>query len=165
MIVADRPEKKGLPNITVKKTTPNKTKKGAIKDIKIILREKYFWSIAIWFIFRGGALFGFFGLWAGPYLMDTYRLSKYTTGNILSMIAFAMIFMSPILGHLSDKTLMSRKKVLVGTSILNSICWFVMLLFYNNLPIPALYIVFFHGHYNKFGRNYSHYSHKRTFSR
>jgi sugar phosphate permease len=144
LFVADTPEKKGLPNILSEPIGySDKINKKVLDDLKQILREKHFWAIAIWFIFRGGALFGFFGLWAGPYLIDVYKLSKQTTGNILSMIAFAMIFLSPVLGHFSDKTLMSRKKVLVSTSILNSICWLFMLIFYNNLSIAGLYIVFF----------------------
>lgn len=144
LFVADTPEKKGLPGILTEPIAySDKTNKKVMDDLRLILREKHFWAIAIWFIFRGGALFGFFGLWAGPYLIDVYKLSKQTTGNILSMIAFAMIFLSPVLGHFSDKTLMSRKKVLVSTSILNSICWLFMLIFYNNLSILGLYIVFF----------------------
>lgn len=143
LVVEDRPAKKGLPDLVEHAGNGIPVKRNISGDLKVILQDKYFWSIAIWFIMRGGALFGFFGLWAGPYLMDVYQLSKNSTGNILSMIAFAMIFLSPVIGHLSDKTLMSRKKVLVGTSILNSVCWLVMLLFYKTLPIPALYILFF----------------------
>lgn len=144
LFVADTPEKRGLPGILTEPIAcSDKTNRNVIDDLRHILREKHFWAIAIWFIFRGGALFGFFGLWAGPYLADVYKLSKQTTGNILSMIAIAMIFLSPVLGHFSDKTLMSRKKVLVSTSILNSICWLFMLIFYNNLSLLWLYIVFF----------------------
>ena len=144
LFVADTPEKKGLPNILTEPIVySDKTNKNVINDLRHILKEKHFWAIAIWFIFRGGALFGFFGLWAGPYLIDVYKLSKQAAGNILSMIAFAMIFLSPVLGHFSDKTLMSRKKVLVGTSILNSICWLFMLIYYNSLSISLLYLVFF----------------------
>ena len=142
LAVADSPGKKGFAEIAEK--TPYHTENGGIvNDIKIIFKEKHFWAIAIWFLFRGGALFGFFGLWAGPYLVDMYKLSKQTTGNILAMVAFAMIFLSPLLGHLSDKTLMSRKKVLVSASVLNSLCWLTMLIFYDKLSIPALYLLFF----------------------
>ncbi|OPY78844.1 MAG: putative sulfoacetate transporter SauU [Syntrophorhabdus sp. PtaU1.Bin058] len=143
LVVEDRPAKKGLPGIVEHAGNGIPAKRNVSDDLKIILRDRCFWSIAVWFIVRGGALFGFFGLWAGPYLTDVYHLSKNSTGNILSMIAFAMIFLSPVIGHLSDKILMSRKKVLVGTSILNSICWLVMLLFYRTLPIPSLYVLFF----------------------
>ncbi len=143
LFVEDSPAKKGMAGIVEHTCNDMPVKRSIAGDLKVILREKHFWAIAIWFIMRGGALFGFFGLWAGPYLMDVYQLSKNTTGNILSMIAFAMIFLSPVIGHLSDKTLMSRKKVLVGTSVLNCLCWLVVLLFYKTLSIPALYVLFF----------------------
>lgn len=141
-VVSDSPGREGLLR-TGEEITSRKKNNGAIDNIKIVFKEKHFWAIAIWFFFRGGALLGFFGLWAGPYIIDVYKLSKQTTGNILAMIAFAMIFLSPVLGHLSDKTLMSRKKVLVGASLLNSLCWLVMLVFYDSMSIPALYAVFF----------------------
>lgn len=141
-VVADSPENRGLPEIT--EPFHKEQKKGSgIKDIFILFRERHFWAIAIWFLFRGGALFGFYGLWAGPYLMDVYGLSKYTTGNILSMIAFAMIFISPVLGHLSDKTFSSRKKILVGTSIINVVCWLILAIRFDSLSIGELYVLFF----------------------
>ncbi len=118
-------------------------KRNTLEDLNIILRDKSFWAIAIWFIMRGGALFGFFGLWAGPYLVDVYKLSAATTGNILSMVSFAIILVSPIIGYISDKTLGSRKKVLVGTSMLNVACWIVMIIFHQNLPVVFLYVIFF----------------------
>jgi len=118
-------------------------KRNTIEDLKIILRDKSFWAIAIWFIMRGGALFGFFGLWAGPYLVDVHKLSAATTGNILSMVSFAIILISPIMGYISDKTLGGRKKVLVGTSALNVVCWLAMIVFHQNLHVIVLYVIFF----------------------
>jgi sugar phosphate permease len=143
LIVKDAPEKGGSGDIDGKTDGLNTTKRNIMDDLKIILRNKSFWAISIWFIIRGGSLFGFFGLWAGPYLIDVYKLSGRTAGNILSMVAFAIISISPVMGHISDRTLMSRKKVLVGTSIINVLCWLVMLVFFESLSVPALYMVFF----------------------
>ena len=137
------PRRRGSGDIDGKADGPVTTKRNTIEDLKIIFRNKSFWAISIWFIMRGGALFGFFGLWAGPYLIDVYKLSGSAAGSILSMVAFAIISISPVMGHISDKTLMSRKKVLVGTSVLNVFCWLVMLVFFENLPVPALYVLFF----------------------
>ena len=143
LMVEDTPEKKSSGDIDGKADGPVTAKRNTIEDLKIIFKNKSFWAISIWFIMRGGALFGFFGLWAGPYLIDVYKLSGSAAGNILSMVAFAIILISPVMGHISDKTLMSRKKVLVGTSVLNVLCWLVMLVFFENLPVPALYVLFF----------------------
>ena len=136
--VEDSPEKKGLPPVVGAGEGVVTGRRNVLKDLKVILRNRYFWTIAIWFIMRGGALFGFFGLWAGPYLTDVYGFSKATAGNILSMIAFAMIFVSPVIGHLSDRTLKSRKKILVWSSALNVICFACAVLFFDGLGLVAL---------------------------
>jgi MFS family permease len=142
-IVADTPSKRGLPEIVEQWDKGGRVEPQGLKSLTSILKEAHFLAIAIWFMMRGAALFGFFGLWAGPYLMDTYHLSPYEAGNILSMVGFAMIILSPVLGHLSDKTLSSRKKILFLTSIINFLCWLVMLLFYDRSSIPFLYAIFF----------------------
>ncbi len=141
--VEDSPEAKGLPPLAEDGEVVFSGKRNIAADLKIILKNKYFWSIAVWFIMRGGALFGFFGLWAGPYLRDVYGLTKSTAGGILSMIAVAMIFVSPIISHLSDKTLKSRKKILVWSSLLNVLCFACALYFCDRLGILSLYILFF----------------------
>lgn len=143
VIVADTPAQKGLPDVTELSDMEEGRTPAGMRDILLVFRERHFWAIAIWFIFRGGALFGFFGLWAGPYLVDTYGLSQYEAGNILSMVAFAMIFLSPVLGYFSDKILSSRKKILVGTSVINVLCWLVMVIYYDSLSMCGLYVIFF----------------------
>lgn len=142
-IVADTPAKKGLAPIPGHVVTGRGIKRRVLTDLSTILGERYFWPIAVWFIFRGGALFGFFGLWAGPYLADVYNLPKNLTGNILSMIALAMVFVSPIIGHLSDRTFRSRKPILVWSSVLNVFCFLVMVIWFDNLSLTYLYILFF----------------------
>ncbi|MBP1749845.1 MAG: transporter [Deltaproteobacteria bacterium] len=141
--IEDSPEAKGLPPVVEAGEAAFSGKRNILDDMTIVLKNKYFWSIAVWFIMRGGALFGFFGLWAGPFLKDVYGLSKSTAGGILSMIAVAMIFVSPVIGHLSDKTLKSRKKILVWSSLLNVLCFASVLYFFERLGIISLYILFF----------------------
>ncbi len=97
----------------------------------------------VWLFFAQGTLFSFFALWAGPYLIDTYNLSKSSAGNVLSMIAVGMVFGSPLLGYLSDRVLTSRKKVLVGASGINVLVWCFMIVFYQDFSLPALFGVFF----------------------
>lgn len=142
LLVVDSPEKKGIHNVQEQKVIPI-SKRKLIDDIQLVFREKYFWPLAIWFFFRVAILFSFFGLWAGPYLMDTYKLSKIETGNILLMVPLAIIVGSPFLGYLSDKILVSRKQVIVGSSVVHSLCWLILLVFHGSLSIPALYLLFF----------------------
>jgi len=114
-----------------------------LSSLADIVRQKYFWTIAVWLFFAQGTLFSFYGLWAGPYLMDTYALSKPAAGNILSMIAIGMVVGGPFLGHLSDRVLESRKRVLVGASAVNVFVWSVMIVFYETFSLPALFGIFF----------------------
>lgn len=141
--VEDSPEKKGFPPVVGAGEGMPAGRRNVLRDLKVILKNKYFWSIAVWFVMRGGALFGFFGLWAGPYLTDVYGFTKGRAGNILSMIAFAMIFVSPVIGHLSDRTLKSRKKILVWSSVLNILCFACALYFFDRLGVVSLYVLFF----------------------
>lgn len=115
----------------------------AFVNLRKILRDRHFITTGIWFLMRGGALFGFFGLWAGPYLMEVYSLPKDRSGQILSMIAVAMVSLGPAIGYLSDRVLKGRKKVLVYTSILNCGAWLILLVFFDSLNVVNLFFTFF----------------------
>lgn len=112
-------------------------------DIKQVLREKYFWPLAIWSFINGGILFGFFGLWAGPYLIDVRGLSKADAGNILSMVALSMIVGSPLIGYVADRLVPSRKLLLLLSSIIQACCWITMLFYHTSLSCGLLYVFFF----------------------
>jgi sugar phosphate permease len=141
LVVADAPEKKGFAGI-IEQRGSTAGNKGGRSNIRMILCEWYFWPLATWFFWRVSVLFGFFGLWAGPYLMDVYKLSKLAAGNILSTVPLAMLVGSPLLGYLSDKVLVSRKQVLVGSAAIHCVCWVVMVMLHGSLSIPVLYILF-----------------------
>lgn len=113
------------------------------RDLKMVMKEKYFWPLAVWMFFIGAGSFGFVSLWAGPYLMDVFQLPKTAVGNILSMFPLAMVFAGPFLGYLSDKILVSRKKVIVTSSIVYVVCWLIMLFSHDSLPLYWLYLIFF----------------------
>lgn len=114
-----------------------------LQGMRSVFQEKFFWPVAVWFFFNCAILFGFGGLWAGPYLMHVYGMEKTEAGAILSMIAWGMIIGSPIMGWLSDRVLKSRKKIFVFCSI----CLSAVFVFLNIYPIGlsrlTLYIMFF----------------------
>ncbi len=140
-VVVDRPSQRGLPS-------PHGDGAGAAprrrrEDLKSVAKNRHFWCIAVWFIFRGGALYAFLGLWAGPFLMEVLGLSRANAGNILSFVALSMIVGSPLIGHLSDVTLRSRKKVLVGSSLLHCACWLALLTLDGSPGMLWLSVIFF----------------------
>ncbi len=113
-----------------------------LEGMKRVLKNPRFWAIAVWFFFSCGIFFGIGGLWGGPYLMQVYGLSKTEAGNVLNMLAVALIFGSPLLSMLSDRALKSRKKVLVLSAVGITLTMLALVLFTNRIPGVLLYPVF-----------------------
>ena len=120
ILVRNTPQEKGLPAVNQPAAdNPAKTQViGLAQGMKMVLSTGGFWFLAAWFFFSFSIFFSFGGLWGGPYLMQVYGFSKAEAGNILGMLALAMIVGSPILGWLSDKVLRSRKKVIVLAAVI-----------------------------------------------
>ena len=109
----------------------------------MVLSSGPFWFLAAWFFFSFSIFFSFAGLWGGPYLMHLYGLSKAEAGNILGMLALAMIVGSPFFSWLSDKVFRSRKKVIVLASII-TLCLTIPLAFFPDaMNRPTLYLLCF----------------------
>lgn len=148
LIVRNRPEDKGWPSILALDRQGEESSSagptiGLWEGAKRVVSEKYFWPVAIWFFFNCGIFFGFGGLWAGPYLQHVYGMSKEQAGGILSMLAWGMIFGSPLLGVLSDRLLRSRKKVFVLCTGLLAVLLGLVNLFPSGLSWLALAVWFF----------------------
>jgi sugar phosphate permease len=148
LVVRNRPQDLGWPSILAVENmeTDSDVKAaeiGLMEGVGRVLKNKYFWPVAIWFFFDCGIFFGFGALWGGPYLMHVYGLSRSETGAILSMIAYGMIVGSPFLGFVSDRVLKSRKKpFMICTGILTCLL-LCLYLVPAGLPKAALYAVFF----------------------
>ncbi|MDZ7761248.1 MAG: MFS transporter [Desulfovermiculus sp.] len=149
LIVRNRPADRGFANIVSSRGTGEQSAGGSPEDIGLwqglcmVLKNKYFWPVAIWYFFDCGIFFGFGALWGGPYLMHTYQLTRSQAGGILSMIAWGMIIGSPFLGFVSDRVLKSRKKVIVLCSSILVLEFIFLCIFPANLPHAALYALFF----------------------
>lgn len=150
--VRNSPKEKGWPSIAEIESfrtglTPPKRQKPIPlgQGVKMVLKEPRFYPLALWFFCNAGTFFAFGGLWAGPYLMDVYGLSKPQAGAILSMIAWTMMGGSPLMAFISDTIFQSRKKNMIFCTICLA-ALFIFLRFYpSGLPIQALYfiIIFF----------------------
>ncbi len=138
--VRNRPSDIGLPSIRPDGNEMQK-KIGVLSGMKMVVFSGRFWPIAVWAFCVIGISFAVGGLWAGPYLMQVYGLSKSAAGGVLSTFALAMIFGSPLLGWLSNR--FGRKPVLIGCSVIligvtGTMSWFV-----DTLSLSALYLLFF----------------------
>jgi len=142
-LVRNTPQEMGFPRVNnPAEGNPGKAI-GLAQGIKIVLTSRPFWFLATWFFFSFCIFFSFGGLWGGPYLMHVYGLSKAEAGNILGMLALAMIVGSPFFSWLSDKVFRSRKKVIVLASVI-TLCLTIPLAFYPDaMNRPALYLLCF----------------------
>jgi MFS family permease len=71
--------------------------------------------------------------------MQAYGLSKPEAGNILSMLAIAVILGSPLLTYLSDKIFRSRKKLLIWCSVLLALLLGPVAFFPIAMPVGLFY--------------------------
>jgi sugar phosphate permease len=143
VIVKDSPQtaiKKSESTTVERKESDNV---NIIDSMRLILKNKYFWLLGIWIYIVYGAVVAFQGLWGGPYLMDTYQLSKSEAGAILMMVGLGMIIGSPVIGILSDKILKTRKWMLVGWSIGFLMPWTIFMLYTGELTTATLDILCF----------------------
>ena len=148
VVVRDRPGDKGWPTLaevdhTGEGAAPPPRKIGLWQGAKLVLSEKFFWPVAVWYFFDCGIFFGFGALWGGPYLMHVYGMSRSEAGAILSMIAWGMIVGSPLVGFLSDRILRSRKRVFILCTSLLVLEMIFLWAFPQGLSKPVLYVFFF----------------------
>ncbi len=145
LLVRNTPQEMGLP--AVNPSNPGRADAsrtiGLTRGVQMVLSTGSFWVLAVWFFFTCSIFFSFGGLWGGPYLIQVYGLSKAEAGNILGMLALAMIVGSPILSWLSDAVLRSRKKVIVLASIVTLSLSIPLAFFTADLNRPVLYLLCF----------------------
>jgi sugar phosphate permease len=144
-LVRNTPQDMGLPvvNRPAQDSFGKAKAIGLAQGMKMVLSSGPFWLIAAWFFFSFSIFFSFGGLWGGPYLMHVYGLSKAETGNILGMLALAMIVGSPFFSWLSDKVFRSRKKVIVLASIITLGLTIPLAFFPDAMNRPSLYLLCF----------------------
>ncbi len=147
-IIRDRPQDMGLPSLmemdaSKSKTVAEENRIGLLEGMRIVLCQRYFWPLALWFFFTSGTLFGFGGLWGGPFMMEVYGLNKAETANILMMIAVGIIIGSPLLSFISDRVVQGRNPVLIGSAIILITVWIPLAFFTARLNTTILALTCF----------------------
>lgn len=116
-LVRDKPQDLGLPPV---EPSPGDGRfEEAIPVAKVmgmVLGNRDFWLLAGWFFFNGGVLFSFAGLWAGPYFMQAYAMSKTQAGQVINVFAFGWVFGPLIFAWIAAK-IPSRGAVLGGSMV------------------------------------------------
>lgn len=109
------------------------------------------WTIIVLFFVWYGTIMAFQGLWAGPWLMNVYSMSKAEAGKILTLIPIGMIFGCPLSGILADKVLKSKYRVVLLGAVASAAIWLVMVFMTGSLSVGALSVLMFlYGFFNGF---------------
>lgn len=153
MFLRNKPEDVGGANIndiqgiTVTSSTPI----GIGESLGILVRNYNFWTISAMFFVLYGTIMGFQGMWAGPYLMNVYHLTKADAASILMLIPIGMIFGCPIAGVIADKWLKSKKKVVMIGVFLNILTWIPLVFMIDSMGLGLIrFLMFVYGFFGGF---------------
>jgi len=134
-VVRDRPEDKGWPPMEIEAAQSRPVASELPEDMRtfkrlgLIFRSFNFWMITLALFFSGGVSLTFQGLWAVPYLIDAYGLSRAKAGGLLMLIPFGFGVGALVFGLLIDRLALNRKAVLICSMSLSIICWIILLFF------------------------------------
>lgn len=109
------------------------------------------WTIIIMFFVWYGTIMAFQGLWASPWLINSYGMTKAQAASIISLIPLGMVFGCPLSGYFADKIFKSRFKVLVTGIIITIALWIPLVFMVNSLsPGFIKVLMFLYGFFNGF---------------
>ncbi len=107
------------------------------------------WTIIIAFFIWYGTIMAFQGLWASPWLINVYGLTKSEAGSIISLVALGMVFGCPLSGIIADKVLKSKWKVVVLGLICSILVWLPMVFMVDSLSKGTISVLMFlYGFFN-----------------
>jgi MFS family permease len=118
---------------------------GFFASIASVVRKVDLWKVSLFMLCFQCPVMVVQGLWAVPFMMDIYGLSKQAASNNLGMWALAVIITCPFIGYFSDHVLRSRKKVLIGADAVMALVLLVLVVFTTAVPVGLLPVLFFVG--------------------
>jgi len=110
-----------------------------------LLRNDSFRRLSLLAFFWYGSYMAVQGLWGVPYLEMVLKLDNAAASHLLMLTAIGFICGCPFLGRLSDRWLLSRKRLLFPAQLLQ---WTILLLFVGPLErlpqelLPAIFFIF-----------------------
>ena len=143
IVVRDTPQEKGFPPLEqAVAPAAGSRNRSAWAGLGTVLSSRAFWPLALWFFFTCGLFFSFAGLWGAPYLIQVYAMTKMEAGRVMDMLAYAMMFGSPLLSLLSDR--IGSRRIVMGACSLALLLLTVPLAFFpDSLSRPWLYPLVF----------------------
>lgn len=109
------------------------------------------WTVIIMFFVWYGTIMAFQGLWASPWLINAYGMTKAQAASVISLIPLGMVFGCPLSGIFSDKIFKSRVRVIQIGILMTIILWIPMVFMVDSIPRGWLSVIMFlYGFFNGF---------------
>lgn len=124
-------------------SAPSPKARFSLSEVKGVLLNKQLLSVSAVLSVCFGTLMAFSGLWAMPYLMHTYQLSKTEASYLVSVIPIGISIGAPLFGLLSDKVVRGRKTVYILGTFGYIAAWIPLAFRTGNLPRSSLLVIFF----------------------
>jgi MFS family permease len=105
------------------------TRKGLWGNVAQVLGSGQFWISAVIFFGCYGTLVTLQGLWATPFLMTTLSIGRIEASKLNMLIPIGVIIGSPLLGWLSDRFAMDKRRLQVAIIGGYTLTWAGMIFF------------------------------------
>lgn len=120
---------------------PDIKTKEVLKNMFEVVRNKKTLYVGALAISSYSIIAVFGGLWAVPYIQDSYKLSNSTSGYIASLLFLGFLFGGPFFGRLSDARDMRKPFFILGSVAL--LCLFSYLLYVPPSSLIVLGLIMF----------------------
>jgi MFS family permease len=112
------------------------------RALRNVLSERVAWATFLCHFGVMGAYIGYTSLWAVPYYMDVYGMSRAGAAQFVLVGFVGAIVGGPVVGMISDK-LGERKRLYTLVQALSTLAWSVVPLAHGAPPVWVAYLVIF----------------------
>jgi len=159
LLVRNRPADVGLPDITqieaLEKGVVNfenpegpvlkaETGIGLMDAFRMAVQNRFTWPPFFAILLIYGPAAAFMGVISMPYFMHVYQLTREQAAVLLLMLSLGGAISGPLVGYLSDRVFISRKKPYILFGSLYLCTWLVFIYMNKGLcPLGVLYLILF----------------------
>jgi sugar phosphate permease len=111
----------------------------------IVLQTPNTWLLGGYAVLLFGTMTMMQGLWAVPYLMDSYGHTQQQAANMLTLWAVGLIAGCTLWGFVAETIVPSRKAVVLMGAVVYGVLWAVLAIWPSGLPVGVRWLAMFWG--------------------
>ena len=115
------------------------------QGMRIVLQTPNTWLLGGYAVLLFGTMTMMQGLWAVPYLMDSYGHTQQEAANMLTLWAVGLIAGCTLWGFVAENIVPSRKAVVLIGAVVYGVLWAVLAIWPTGLPVGVRWLAMFWG--------------------